>query len=117
LNEILLVANPLGSTPRLGVYVENIPNGIHLEDIGKEYFYSKIEKYSTRVNLISSKQTLLNDGTPAVEILFDRVLENYWPLKTFILSTYHDDKLIFAAVTSIEHPEALKEYLYSLRFD
>jgi hypothetical protein len=117
LNEVLLLKNPLSSTPQLGVYVENIPNNIQLEDIGKEYLYRKIEKYSTTANLVSSKQALLNDGTPAVEILFDRVVDNYWHLSTLILSTYHDDKLIYAAVTSFAHPEALKEYLYSLRFD
>jgi len=92
-------------------------NDIQLEDIGQEYFYSKIEKYSTSVKLVSSKQTLLNDGTPSVEILFDSVANEYWPIKTLILSTYRGDKLIFAAVTSFAHPEALREYLYSLRFD
>ena len=116
-NEVLLVKNPLSSTPRLGVYVEDKPNNIQLEDIGQEYFYSKIEKYSTSVKLVSSKQTLLNDGTPSVEILFDSVVDEYWPIKTLILSTYHGDKLIFAAITSLAHPEALRDYLYSLRFD
>jgi hypothetical protein len=117
LNEVLLVKNPLSSTPQLGVYVENKPNDIQLEDIGKEYFFSIIEKYSTSVKLVSSKQTLLNDGTLAVEILFDRVVNEYWPLKTLILATYRGDKLIFAAITSVEHPEALRDCLYSLRFD
>jgi hypothetical protein len=116
-NEVLLVKNPLSSSPQLGVYVENKPNDIQLETIGKELFYSKIKKYSTSVKLVSSKQTLLNDGTPAVEVLFDRVVNEYWPLKTLILSTYRGDKLIFAAITSFAHPEALRDYLYSLRFD
>jgi hypothetical protein len=116
-NEVLLVKNPLSSTPRLGVYVENKPDNIQLEDIGQEYFYSKIEKYSTSVNLVSSKQTLLNDGTPSVEILFDSVVDEYWPIKTSILSTYRGDKLIFVAITSLAHPEALRDYLYSLRFE
>jgi hypothetical protein len=117
LNEVLLVKNPLGSTPQLGVYVKDKPNDIQLGDIGQEYFYSKIEKYSTSVTVVSSKQTLLNDGTLAVEIFFDRVVNDRWPLKTLILSTYRDDQLIFAAITSFAHPEALRDYLYSLRFD
>jgi hypothetical protein len=117
LNEVLVVKNPLSSTPLLQVYVENKPNDIQLEDIGQEYLCSKLEKYSTSVKLVSSKQTLLNDGTPGVEILFDNVVNEYWPLKTLTLSTCRGDKLIFAAITSFEHPEALREYLYSLRFD
>jgi hypothetical protein len=116
LNEVLLVKNPLSNTPQLGVYVENKPSDIQLEDIGQKYFYSKIEKYGTNVKLVSSKQTLLDDGSPGVEILFNYVVNEYWPLKTLTLSTYRGDKLIFGATTSVEHPEALRDYLYSLRF-
>ena len=107
----------MSSTPRIGVYVEDKPKDINLEDIGQKYFYSIIEKYSTSVKLVSNKQTLLNDGTPAIEILFDRVINEYWPFKTLILATFWDDKLIFIAAISYEHPEALKEYLYSLQFN
>jgi hypothetical protein len=89
----------------------------HLEHIGQKYFYSKIEKYSTSVKLVSSKQTFLNDGTPSVEILLDSAANEYWSIKTLILSTYRGDKLIFAAIKSLAHPEALRDYLYSLRFD
>jgi hypothetical protein len=117
LHEVLLVKNPLSSIPQLGVYVENRPDGIRLENIGQEYFYSKIEQYSTSVKLVSAKQTALNDGTPAAEILFDRMVNEHLPLKTLILSTYRGDKLIFAAVTSFAHPEALRDCLYSLRFE
>ncbi|MDX1285990.1 MAG: hypothetical protein R3182_13305, partial [Draconibacterium sp.] len=116
-NEVLLVRNPLSSTPQIGVYVENKPNDIQLNDIGQQYFYSKIEKYSTNVKLVYSKQTVLNDGTPGVEILFDNVVNEYWLLKTLILSTYRSDKLIFAVITSFAHPEALRDYLYSLQFN
>jgi len=116
LNEVLLVQNPISSTPALGVYIETKPQGIQLNNIGQRHLYNLIEKFSTSVKLVYSKQTMLNDGTPAVEILFDRVANEYWPLKTLILSTYWDDKLIYAATTSVSHPEALKEYLYSLQF-
>ena len=116
-NEVLLVKNPMGSTPRLGVYVENKPQDIQLYDIGQRYFYNYFGKHNTNVKLVSSTQTVLNDGTPANEILFDIVVNEHWLLKTMILSTYRDDKLIFAASTSFAHPEALREYLYSLRFD
>ena len=61
LNEVLLVKNPMSSTPQLGVYVETKPADIRLEDLGQQYFYRKIEKYSTSVKLVSSKQTLLHD--------------------------------------------------------
>jgi Acyl-coenzyme A:6-aminopenicillanic acid acyl-transferase len=116
-DEVLLVKSPMSKTPALGVYVEDKPQGIRLKDIGQKYFTGLIQKYSTDVELVSSIQTVLSDGTPAVELLFHRVVNEHWHLQTMILSTYRDDKLIFAAVTSFAHPEALKDYLYSLRFD
>jgi hypothetical protein len=116
-NEVLLARNPLSDTPQLAVYVVDKPDDIQLNDIGPQYLYSKIEEFSTDVKLISSKQTVLNDGTPSVEILFNIVVDDVWPLKTLILSTYRKDKLIFASVISLAHPEALRDYLYSIRFD
>jgi hypothetical protein len=117
LNEVLLVKNPIGNSPQIGVYVENQPKNIQLDDIGKRYLFRLIEQYSTKVKLVYSKQTVLSDGTSANETLFDRVINDHWPYKTLILSTYRDDKLIFVATTSFAHPEALREHLYSLRFD
>ena len=116
-NEVLLVKNPKGNTPQIGVYVENQPQNIQLNDIGKRYLSKFIEKYSTIAKLVYSKQTVLSDGTSANETLFDRIINEHWSYKTLILSTYKDNKLIFVATTSFTHPEALREYLYSLRFD
>jgi hypothetical protein len=117
LSEVLLVKNPMGNSPQIGLYVENQPKNIQLDDIGKRYLFRLIEQYSTKVKLAYSKQTVLSDGTSANETLFDRVINDHWPYKTLILSTYRDDKLIFVATTSFAHPEALREHLYSLRFD
>ncbi len=116
MDEVLLVKNPLSSTPRIGVYVRNKPQGIQLDDIGKQYFYQLIEKFSTDVKLVHSNQTMLKDGTPAVEILFDSVVDGRFTIKTLILSTYRDSSLIYSATISVAHPEALKEYLYSMQF-
>jgi len=116
-NEVLRVRNPLGDTPQIAVYVEDKPDDIQLNDIGPQYFYSKLEEFSTDVKLVSSKQTVLKDGTPSVEILFDIVVDDIWALKTLILSTYRKDKLIFASVISLAHPEALRDCLYSMQFN
>ena len=117
LDEVLLVKYPISSIPQLGVCVENKPQDIRLQDIGQSYFTNLIKKYSTHAKLVTNTQIVLSDGTPANEMLFDRVSNDHWPVKTMIVSTYRGDKLIFAAVTSFAYPEALKEYLYSLRFD
>ena len=117
LNEVLLVKNPMSNTPQIGVYVENQPKNTQLNNIGKRYLSKLIEKYSAQVKLVYSKQTVLSDGTSANETLFDRVVNEHWPYKTLVLSTYRNDKLILVATTSFAHPEALRGYLYSLRFE
>ena len=116
-NEVLLVKNPMSNTPQIGVYVENQPKDIQLKDVGEKYLFDLLEKSSTKAILLYSTQTSLSDGTPANETLFERVINEHWPFKTLVLSTYHDGKLIFVATTSFAHPEALRDYLYNLRFD
>jgi hypothetical protein len=116
LNEVLLVKNPMSSTPQIAVYVEDQPEDINLQEIGQRYLLEFIEKYSTKTDIVYSRQTVLGDGTPANETLFERVIQDHWSFKTLVLSTYFEGKLIYAATTSVAHPEALKEYLYSLQF-
>ena len=53
-------------------------------------------------------------ATKPLEVMLSK---DHWPVKTMIVSTFQGDKLIFAAVTSFAHPESLREFLYSLRFD
>ena len=116
LNEVLRVKNPMSSTPQLSVYVEDQPGDINLQEIGQGYLLRLVEKNSTEANLVYSLQTVLEDGTPANETLFERVIHDHWSYKTLVLSTYREGKLVYAATTSVLHPEALKEYLYSMQF-
>jgi hypothetical protein len=116
-DEVLRAKYPISSTPLFGVVVRDKPQDIRLQDIGERHYTNELEKFSSSVKLVSNTQTALSDGTPANEVQFDWVSNDHWPVKTMIVSTYHGDKLIFAAVTSFAHPEALRECLYSLRFD
>jgi len=116
-DEVLRIKCPLSSTPLFSVVVKEKPQDIRLQDIGTRHFTDELKKLGTKVRLVSTTQTVLSDGTPANEVFFDMVVNDHWPLKTMIVSTYRGDKLIFAAVTSFAHPEALREFLYSLRFD
>jgi hypothetical protein len=116
-DEVLLVKYPISNTPQLGVYVDNKPKDIELQNIGQRYFAKRIKKHSTYMKMVSSAPNVLSDGTIVNEVLFDRVVNNHWPLKTMVVSTYRGDKLIFAGVSSFAHPETFREFLYSLRFD
>jgi hypothetical protein len=99
------------------MFVEDKPRDISLNDIGERKFTGEINKFGTDVRLVSSEQNSLRDGTPAKEVMYDWVTKDNWPVKTLIVSTYRNEKLIFSAVTSLAHPESLKEFLYSLEFE
>ena len=116
-DEVLRAKYPISSLPLFQVVVKDKPQDIRLQDIGERHYTNEFEKFGSSVKLVSSMQTALSDGTPANEVQFDWVSNDHWPVKTMIVSTYREDKLIFAAVSSTAHPEALREFLYSLRFD
>ena len=117
LNEVFRVKCSFGGAPILSVSIDDKPQDIPLTDIGEKFYLPELRKLVAKVKMISNTQTKLNDGTPASEVQFDLVTKDNWPLKTLILSTYRDDKLIYAAVHSWAFPDSLREYLYSLRFD
>ena len=94
-----------------------MPQGIGLQDIGSRYFTDELKKLGTKVRLVSTTQTELSDRTAANEMQFEWVANDIWPLKTMIVATYRGGKLIFPIVTSFAHPESLRDFLYSLRFD
>jgi hypothetical protein len=115
-DEVFRAKNSFGGLPVFGVLVKDRPNDIPLQALGKRYFTDEIKKHGTEVRLVYSKATEIGGATPANEVYFEWISKKNWPLKTLIVSTYHGDKMIFAGVTSLEHPETLREFLYSLTF-
>jgi hypothetical protein len=115
-DEVFRAENKFGGAPVIGVFVEEKPDGTSLQDPGKRFFTDKLNEIGTDVRLVYSKATGIENGIPANEVYFSWVSKKHWPLKTLIVSTYRGDKIVYAAVTSLAHPEALKEFLYSLRF-
>ena len=116
-DEVLRIKSPLSSTPLFSVVVKDKPQDIRLQDIGTRHFTDELKKHGTKVRLVSTTQTVLSDRTPANEMQFEWVANDIWPMKTMIVATYRGDKLIFPIVTSFAHPESLRDFLYSLRFD
>jgi hypothetical protein len=62
-DEVLLVKYPISNTPQLGVYVDNKPKDIDLQNIGQRYFAKIIKKHSTYMKMVSSAPNVLSDGT------------------------------------------------------
>ena len=117
LKEVFRVKHSLGGLPKLSVSIDDKPQDIPLRDIGEKHYLPELKKNVATVRIISNIQTKLKDGTPANEVQFDLMTTDNWPVKILVLSTYHNDNLIYAAIQSLAFPGTLKEYLYSLRFD
>jgi hypothetical protein len=115
-DEVLRVKCPFSSTPLFGVYVEQRPDNVPLQDIGVKYLAQELETLGSSVRLVSTAPLTLADGTPANEAQFDWVVNQHWPVKTLIVSAYREDKLVVAAVTAFAHPEIFREFLHSLTF-
>ena len=117
LNEVFRIEHSLGGLPKLSVSIDEKPQDISLKDIGEKFYLPEMKKKVAKVKIISNIQTKLKDGTPANEVQFDLMTIDNWHVKILVLSTYHDDKLIYAAIQSLAFPGTLREFLYSLRFD
>jgi hypothetical protein len=115
-NEVFRAKCAHASTPIFIIYVHDKPKGLSLQDLGKDYFLPEISTLGTEARLVSNKITKIANGVLANEIQIDWVTDHY-PVKSLIVSTYCGDKLISAMVTSRAHPEALKDFLYSLRLN
>jgi hypothetical protein len=116
-DEVLRVRCAHAGTPLFSVYVKDRPADVPLQDIGKRFFAHEISKLGSGVKMVSARQTQIGRGILANEVRFDWVTDTDYPVETLIVSTYRGDKLIFAAVSSRAHPEALGEFLYSLSFE
>ena len=116
LNEVFKAKHPAG-TLFLWVAIDKKPQDLLLKDIGEKFYLPELKKSDPHVKISSNVQSKLKDGTLANEVQFDWVGTGNWPVKTLILSTFRDDILINAAVSSLGDPSFLREYLYSLRFD
>jgi hypothetical protein len=116
LNEVFRAKHPAGGltlTVSIDAEAQNIP----LKDIGEKLYLPELKKIDADAKISANIQAKLLDETPANEVQFDWVTADFWPMKTLVLSTYRDDRLIYAAVHSLADPGFLREYLYSLRFD
>ena len=116
-NQVFKVRNSFGGIPELSVSVIDRPPGMPLRDFGEKFYIPELNKSGSNFKIESNIQTRLPDGTPANEVSFDWLHKSSWQVKSLVLSVYRENRLFYAATHSFAHPEFMKEYLYSLRFD
>jgi hypothetical protein len=115
--QLFKVRNSFHGLPELSVSAIDRPQGMQLSEFGKKIYTPELNKSGTNIKIESNIETRLTDGTPANEVCFDWLHKSNWPVKTMVLSTFYDNKLYYVTAHSFAHPEVMKEYVYSLRFD
>jgi hypothetical protein len=116
-DEVFRIKNSFGGVPIMSVSIKDKPPDISLNELGTRFYLPELKKSGSEPKMTSNANTIINGGVQANVIQFDCLAPNRWPLKLSLLSTYHHNKLIYVAVQSWAFPDALREYLYSLRFD
>jgi hypothetical protein len=116
-DQVFKVRNSFHGLPELSVSVIDRPHGMPLREFGEKIYIPELSKSGTNIRIESNIETRLIDGTPAIEVCFDWLHKSSWPVKTMVLSTIHDNRLYYVAAHSLAHPEVMKDYIYSLRFD
>jgi hypothetical protein len=116
-DEVFRTKNSFGGVPIMSVSIKDKPQDISLNELCTRFYTPELKKSGADPKMTSNVNTIINDGVQANVIQFDCLAHNRWPLKLSLLSTYHHNELIYVAVQSWAFPDALREYLYSLRFD
>lgn len=97
------VQNPSG-TPTLDIGIGDIPNGLKLEDTGKDYDRQLKESSASDTTVLSDKMIKLADGTDANLVVINWLWDGWFKIQTVALSVYKNDKWICIAWHDSQKP-------------
>ena len=103
--------------PAMNLQVRDIPKGVALADIGKQYKKLILDpEQSVDAEIVSSKQTKLKDGTKANETILKYKYQGWLALQAIVLSVYKDNKWVYADIHMGADDKPLLDVLYTLTF-
>ena len=99
----VFTASFFGQLPNVGIFVDNIPDGISLDDFPKSIpeMFKRLYPESIEHKIISEKMITLEDGTKAVEFSMEWDWNNpTLKLITMFVAAYKDNKSIMVLSTN-----------------
>jgi len=110
------VKDPAG-IPALNVQVRDIPQGVALADVGKQYKKLILDpQQKVDAEIVSIKQTALKDGTKANEIILKYKWSGWLALQAAVVSVYKDNKWVYVDIHQSVNDKLLLDVLYTLTF-
>ena len=99
------------------VFVEDIPEGIPLEDVGPSVLIPRLEKdVNAEIRLLSNQEIGLTDGTRAFKTKMEWTHRKGFFVTAFLVSAYQENKWVYNLAATVGDPLEIESLAESLRF-
>lgn len=99
------------------VFVESIPEGIPLEDVGPSVLIPRLEKdVNAEIRLLSNQEIGLTDGTRAFKTKMEWTQRRGTFLTAFLVSAYKENKWVYILAGTLGDPLEIERLAESLTF-
>jgi hypothetical protein len=99
------------------VFVEDIPEGIPLEDVGPSVLIPRLEKdVNAEIRLLSNQEIGLTDGTRAFKTKMEWTHRKGFFVTAFLVSAYQENKWVYNFAATVGDPLEIESLAESLRF-
>ncbi|MDJ0721519.1 MAG: serine hydrolase [Desulfobacterales bacterium] len=99
------------------VYIGDIPEGIALEDFGPNAYARSLAKFGTQIRVTSNREITLRCGTRAYRTVIRWLADDFWPIKTLVVSAYKDGKLVCLSAHPWHNTYRAEPIVASLNFN
>ena len=111
--QVLKMTTPTGAT--FAASVGDIPEGIGLEDFGKNYYAPALQNFGSNIQVISNNKISLKCGTTAYRTDIEWLWNNSIKITSLVVSAYKDGKFVFVAAHASQNIEEITQIVESLQ--
>jgi adenylate cyclase len=99
------------------VFVEDIPKGIPLEDVGPSVLIPRLEKdVNAKIRLLSNQEIGLTDGTRAFKTKMEWIQRRGIFVTAFLVSAYKENKWVYILAGTVGDPLEIERMAESVTF-
>jgi hypothetical protein len=111
--QVLKMTTPTGAT--FAASVGDIPEGIGLEDFGKNYYAPALQNFGSNIQVISNNKISLKCGTTAYRTDIEWLWNDSIKITSLVVSAYKDGKFVFVAAHASQNIEEITQIVESLQ--
>jgi hypothetical protein len=110
---VMRMTTPTGAT--FAAFVGDIPEGIGLEDFGKNYYAPALQNIVSNLQVISNNKISLKCGTTAYRTDIEWLWNNSIKTTSLVVSAYKDGKFVFVVAHAWQNIEEIAQIVESLQ--